>query len=364
MARAPPRSTRDAGGSRNQGKERRAEKRNPKTSTSSCLTKALSSIAKDMPNIGVTDVATFAQRSAEARQMEATKAGKVKRPLNAFMLYRKAYQDIAKTQCSRNNHQQVSTICGSSWNGWEPPEVIDYFKQLASIEKERHEGAFPSYKYDPIQGKKPKDDSDQNLNTCGLSDGESACRPRRSGRQRPTRGPSRMKTPFSLEAPDHYQNLPALHSQPLASTWSQYQTLNLPNVYIHGGPPADAGQYAPRDGGQQMDGSGSNLAYGCMPSDPRFQPYGAFVDPCLDPSLQSDMPGSQYGQVLGGGDMMAGWMDMGGAQNASASFIPDLDIGGAHTAYLQGTEGDWQVEQLEDGSHFSDWMMQSEGGNP
>ncbi|KAM0743727.1 hypothetical protein ACQRIT_001986 [Beauveria bassiana] len=313
MTRISHRPVRDVEGHRSQSKERRIEKRNLRTPPSACLTKALSEIAHDMPSISVADVATFANRSTEVRQMEAAKAGKVKRPLNAFMLYRKAYQDVAKTQCSRNNHQQVSTICGSSWNGWEPPNIIAQFKQLASIEKQMHEGAFPAYKYDPVQTKKPKDGIEQNYKTCG--------------------------------------------------TWQQYQALPFPDWYMHGGLPADALQYAPR-GEQRTDNPDAAVAFGCTSSDLQFQGYTGFVDPCLDPSLQTDVPASQYNQFLGSNhDMLPGWMSVGGAQNASTALVPELDITGAHTAYLQGTPSDWQVEQLEDGSHFSDWMTQAGNGD-
>ncbi|KAM3465828.1 hypothetical protein MY5147_009197, partial [Beauveria neobassiana] len=272
-----------------------------------------------MPSISVADVATFANRSTEVRQIEAAKAGKVKRPLNAFMLYRKAYQDVAKTQCSRNNHQQVSTICGSSWNVWEPPNIIAQFKQLASIEKQMHEGAFPAYKYDPVQTKKPKDGIEQDYKTC----------------------------------------LSGTHCQPPGGTWQQYQALPFPDWYMHGGLPADAPQYAPR-GEQRAENPDAGVAFGCTSSDLQFQGYTGFVDPCLDPSLQTDVPASQYNQFLGSNhDVLPGWMSVGGAQNASTALVPELDITGAHTAYLQGTPSDWQVEQLEDGSHFSDWMTQA-----
>ncbi len=364
MRRTSHRPMRDAIRQRSQSRERRVEKRNSKNPPSTSLTKALSETAQDMPNISVTDVATFAKRSAEVRQMEAAKAGKVKRPLNAFMLYRKAYQNVAKTQCSRNNnHQQVSTICGSSWNGWEPPSVIAHFKQLASIEKQMHEGAFPAYKYDPVQAKKPKDSTDQDSKSCDLSDGESSCRPRHSGRQRATRSTSRVKQAFALEVPGQYHGLQRLPSQPPGGAWQQYSSLPFPVWYTHAGLSVDATQYTHRGAGQRADDPGPGVSYGCTSTDLRIQPYSAFVDPCLDPSLRADVSNSHYGQFLGANhDMLPDWMNVGGVQNTSTSLVPDLDITGAHTAYLQGADGDWQVEQLEDGSHFSDWMTQAGNG--
>ena len=181
MTGPPHHLSRDTGVHGSQNKERKGDKRKLKPAPS--IDQALSKIAHEMPAISIIDVTTFATRSVEVRQKEKAKNGKVKRPLNAFMLYRKAYQDVAKTQCTRNNHQQVSTICGSSWNNWEPPSIITQFRDLAKIEKEMHEAAFPEYKYDPVQAKKPGDGISRNSKTCGLGEGESNCRRRRSGRQ-------------------------------------------------------------------------------------------------------------------------------------------------------------------------------------
>ncbi|ATY63222.1 HMG box [Cordyceps militaris] len=363
MTRASHRSGRDGGGNRGRSKEPRVEKRNTKNAPSICLTKPLSEIAREVPGVGVADVTTFARRSAEIRQMEAAKAGKVKRPLNAFILYRKAYQDVAMTQITRSNHQQVSAICGASWNGWEPPSVIKHFKDLANIEKQMHEAAFPAYKYDPVQAKKPKDTTNQTSSACGLSDVESSCRPRRSGRQRTARGTSRIKQSFPLEVPDHYRGLQGLHSQPVGGNWEPHQTIPFSGWYEPARISTEASQYPQRGAGQGPSGPVAGTSYACTSSSLYYQPYSGFGDQCLDPSLRAEAPGSQYAQFLGANhDMLPDWMNVGGAQNASTTLVPDLDVTGAHTAYLQGTEGDWQVEQLEDGSHFSDWMTQAGNG--
>lgn len=363
MPRTPHRPIRDAGGHGSQSQERRIEKRNAKPQPPTSLTKALSDIAQDMPHVAVTDVATFANRSVEVRQSESRKAGKVKRPLNAFILYRKAYQEVAKTQCNRkNSHQQVSSICGVSWNVWEPPSVIEHFKQLAAAEKQMHERAFPAYKYDPVQAKKPKDTVDQDSRTCDASDGESNSRPRRSGRQRTARGTSRVRQSFALEVPDQYHGLQGLQSQLPGGPWSQYQALPYQEWYTHGGLPTEATQYTPRGTGQRVDDRGAGVSYSHTSSDLPFQPYSTFIDPRLDPSLQAEVPSSRPEQFLSANhDMLLDWMYVGG-QDTSTSLVPDLDITGEHTAYLQGTDDDWQVEQLEDGSHFSDWMTQAGAG--
>lgn len=361
-ARVSSRPLRDAPpNKRSRSKENRLEKRGSKNSSTTLLTRALSQIAQDRPDINVADVTAFAKRSVETRRGEAAKAGKVKRPLNAFMLYRKAYQDVAKTQCSRNNHQQVSTICGSSWNGWEPQTIIAHFKELASIEKQMHEGAFPAYKYDPVQAKKPREALNHDSTAvCDVSDGESGCHPKRSGRHRSTRSISRSRQPFDLGVTAQQLLPPSSHPQFLDSSWQPYQAPLFPEWYSQGSLASDLGQYMVRGGSQQAtDSLDMSLPYVCAPSDLHFQPYPAFLDPCIDPSLNADVSGSQYGQFLRNShDMLTDWTNV-DPGNTTLSLVPDLDAAGAHNAYLQGTEGDWMVEQLEDGSHFSDWMTQT-----
>lgn len=125
------------------------------------LGKVLSDISSIPPSVVLKNAELFATRATEVRLAEAEKAGKIKRPLNAFMLYRKFYQDVAKTCCTKNNHQQVSTVCGESWKR-EPKHLKTEFAHLASEERRMHVEAFPSYKYDPLHSKK-RDDKDSML---------------------------------------------------------------------------------------------------------------------------------------------------------------------------------------------------------
>ncbi|OAA64080.1 HMG box protein [Cordyceps fumosorosea ARSEF 2679] len=357
---------RDARSRRSQSRERRVDKRTQKPPPSACLTKSLSELATEVGDQGRDAVEIFARRSAEDRRKEYKEAEKklmeapnkpkaapkIKRPLNAFMLYRKAYQEVAKLQCSRTNHQQISTICGNSWNSLETEKLKNEFQRLASTEKQNHEEAFPTYKYDPVQTRKPNHGVMDNPQARDLSDGGSSCPPRRSDRRRSARGSSRARQPFPSEMPDQYQSVHGLHSQPSGSAWEQHQA-----------PPFPAWYNSPRGAGQNPAAPAVDTSYACTSSSLHFQPYSAFVDPCLDPSLRVDVPGSQYGQFLGTNqNMLPGWMNVGGPQNTSTTLVADLDIAGAHAAYLQGAEGDWQVEQLEDGSHFTDWMAHAGNG--
>ena len=105
------------------------------------------------PNIPLGDVATWICRSTEIRQAEwMSRRGypKMPRPMNAFILYRKAATERAKRYGSVENHQIISKITGASWRV-ELDEIKDRFSQFAELEKRNHAAAFPNYKYSPNQ---------------------------------------------------------------------------------------------------------------------------------------------------------------------------------------------------------------------
>ncbi|CAD6503826.1 BgTH12-05571 [Blumeria graminis f. sp. triticale] len=93
------------------------------------LEKPLSELTKHQTQIPLIDIDAF-------------------RPMNSFMLYRKAYQNRAKGWCSQNNHQVVSQVCGTSWL-FEPSAVKDKFNEWARIERINHQIAHPEYKFSP-----------------------------------------------------------------------------------------------------------------------------------------------------------------------------------------------------------------------
>ncbi|KAJ8116285.1 hypothetical protein ONZ43_g4476 [Nemania bipapillata] len=137
------------------------------------LAEPLSQLVKDITSIVDTDIQAYVNRSPEERQREVaqSKTGKVKRPMNAFMLYRKAYQnrtkewkrldDIrrkeesaseGKPEKGHDNHQVISQVCGISWN-MEPQELRDQYDEWAKIERNNHKLAFPDYKFAPAKSK-------------------------------------------------------------------------------------------------------------------------------------------------------------------------------------------------------------------
>lgn len=109
-------------------------------------------------------------RSTEERLKEVKegkKPDKIKRPMNAFMLYRKAYQNTAKVLFAKNNHQVISQVCGQSWE-IENAQIKAQFHDWAQVERDNHQKAFPEYKFSPSKpdpSKVIKRRSSTNLNS-------------------------------------------------------------------------------------------------------------------------------------------------------------------------------------------------------
>ncbi|KAK7928827.1 HMG box protein [Apiospora marii] len=94
------------------------------------------------------DIEAWVQRSTVIRRQEqpqASNGGRVKRPQNAFMLWRKAYRNSIKAlSFDRDPKPNFSKVCGELWL-LEPAETRMRFKQWAEIEKKNHKTAFPDY---------------------------------------------------------------------------------------------------------------------------------------------------------------------------------------------------------------------------
>ena len=158
----------------------------------------LSQLCLDVP---VVDVFEKVNRSIEARQEEAQKDNKIKRPSNSFMLYRSAYGERVKALYPQNNHQIISKICGESWR-METPDIKEKFSAYYELEKENHAKAHPTYKFSPAKSSPSRkrrgtgDSSEEEDNGSELGDFDSEYRPRGSRRSRPIKTP-RAGTPTS-----------------------------------------------------------------------------------------------------------------------------------------------------------------------
>ncbi|KAK3394538.1 hypothetical protein B0H63DRAFT_49222 [Podospora didyma] len=188
--------------------------------------------AKDMPKLEipmsefagqtvVCDIDAFVNRSAEERHQELATTNKkphrVKRPMNAFMLYRKAYQLRAKEWASQHNHQVVSRVCGFSWP-MESDAVRQQFKTWADTERDNHRKTFPDYKFTPAKpNKQPKYDAHTN------SDDHSDLEDFDWATGRPTsRNRSTTKTPID-DMDDDYVPSRSVYGAAMAYQLSQQQ---------------------------------------------------------------------------------------------------------------------------------------------
>ncbi|KAF7544782.1 hypothetical protein G7Z17_g9685 [Cylindrodendrum hubeiense] len=331
---------------------------------SSIVSKPLTQIAMDVPHLPVADIATFVNRSAEDRRLETSrnrKPGQIKRPMNAFMLYRKAYQEVAKTQCTKNNHQHVSKVCGAGWS-LESTEVHEEFNEWARVERANHQQAHPGYKFTPSKTRKGRreDDvcndifSDAEDPDWGVTRGLPRNGPRRTG----TRNISRLSETPSLTyepAPeamgDHaYQDLHA-YATPGSSQLLPYNQADSspygPRVHQY---PHTLGEMEPT-----MDSrhSSPNFEYPVAPLengsgfvDNYYQELGLVTDPSLAVSFPTDrmcdgLPRS--GMSLGVGEDL--WQPQLGGPDLGMTIA---EYGGAsdHDAYLRGTQEDWRLEEL------------------
>ncbi|KAH9908688.1 hypothetical protein F4778DRAFT_358995 [Xylariomycetidae sp. FL2044] len=121
------------------------------------LDRPLSELVKKIDTVQDTDIDAYVRRSPQTRRDEvnASKDKKVKRPMNAFMLYRKANQNRAKEWRKHDNHQIISQLCGISW-AMESQEERNKYDEWAKIERENHKAAFPDYKFAPAKAGRNK----------------------------------------------------------------------------------------------------------------------------------------------------------------------------------------------------------------
>lgn len=100
------------------------------------------------------DVADYATRSIEKRIADYDQNGYVKRNLNIFFLYKRAYNKVGQEWLARFRPDQPKTqpplvaLVGKSWK-METDEFKRSFEKYSELEKEGLKKAFPNYKYKP-----------------------------------------------------------------------------------------------------------------------------------------------------------------------------------------------------------------------
>ncbi|KAI8960855.1 hypothetical protein F5Y11DRAFT_249528 [Daldinia sp. FL1419] len=122
-----------------------------------------------------------------------TKAPKVPRPRNAFILYRQHYQGQVAARNPGLANPEISKLIGEQWRE-QPEEVKNNWKRLAEEEKIRHQRQYPDYRYQPRRG--GKSSGGRPLPATGEDPGH--C-PKCGGRYIAT--PRTPSTPFSAASP-------------------------------------------------------------------------------------------------------------------------------------------------------------------
>lgn len=147
-------SSSSATAARNSSRTAQRKRRNPnaKPSVEQPLSTLLAHLNDTVADV---DIAAYVHRSIETRQreVEEDKHKKIKRPMNAFMLYRKAFQNRIKSWQTNDNHQGVSKVAGDGWP-LESDETHEQFKEWARVERDMHAAAFPDYKFAPTKTRK------------------------------------------------------------------------------------------------------------------------------------------------------------------------------------------------------------------
>ena len=100
------------------------------------------------------DVADYATRSIEKRIADYDQNGYVKRNLNIFFLYKRAYNKVGQEWLARFRPDQPKTqpplvaLVGKSWK-METDEFKRSYEKYSELEKQGLKKAFPDYKYKP-----------------------------------------------------------------------------------------------------------------------------------------------------------------------------------------------------------------------
>lgn len=353
----------------------------------------LSELATHYPDVAVADIASYVNRPREVRLKEVAQSktpGKVKRPMNAFMLYRKAYQILAKELCTQNNHQVVSQVCGDGWP-LEPESVREQFNQWARIERENHHIAHPNYKFTPSKpARKPKRPGNGSEDGSALADPD--WEPRNGSRVNGNKEHSRHGqhtsgiggTPVSIFESYNAYGSPNPGLSPAPPSMYQYSTLEKPSPapydntcfagaryhqqHIHQPIAARCGlvgdalireTHSPAAYGGEL-----NVFHG-RPS--QYPPIVRHVasEQVIDPSLVARPEGVRYDAFPSEFELEADsqWQ---GQEDMPDTAVPGLQDSMApldnilardpQLGYLRGDEDSWQIEEIGGQQHqFDTW---------
>jgi hypothetical protein len=359
------------------------------------MQKPLSELALDHPNIVVADIGAYVNRSREERLREVEQCktpGKIKRPMNAFMLYRKAHQNLAKAHCTQNNHQVVSQVCGAAWP-MEPDSVREQYNEWAKLERLNHQEAHPGYKFTPSKPKPKTQQDDETRSEEGeLDDFDWATGRASSRNQHRSRTP---RTKHAVPMPMYHQQQQMQHmntggslglgvqQQPMYH-YGQPGKHMTNNQYTHAG--MHSQPYYQPSTQQRHDGQGfvedvmlrrpqsPPMTY-APPPDNRYDMMGQYApmghaDLGLDSMIDPGMMGADGTFGTGFADPLADsqhrWQGPGlgivdPRQNMPDGLGPSFDDSFLHDPQMQllrGQDSSWRVVEEMDTNNFNDWLGQ------
>ncbi|MCJ1464397.1 hypothetical protein MMC07_003010 [Pseudocyphellaria aurata] len=117
----------------------------------------LSELTRNYEHIPIGDMEAWCNRPIEQRD-DKNKFDKIARPLNSFMLYRKAYRDRCKVWAMSSDNRIVSGIIGQSW-ALEPFAIRKLYIDYAEIERVNHAIAHPDYEFQPQPRRSKREES-------------------------------------------------------------------------------------------------------------------------------------------------------------------------------------------------------------
>jgi len=375
------------------------------------LEKPLSELTKDWVHCPVADIEAYVTRSAEERRKEVEEGkvpGKVKRPMNSFMLYRKAYQNRTKQWCLQNNHQVVSQVCGDSWP-LEPEEVKEQFNEWARTERQNHQNAHPGYKFSPtkpgtIKGvgkRKISEEVETEESDLGDWEWQQGAQSRRPKKHRPSPRPQQpVAYPTTRSAYQYSSRDNSLEPGQTGYNKSSFQANNpgrpMPLQYdqaslLSGEYYQQTIQPNPTNPGLQDVLLRKAVAPGVhpllgLPGDPHEynimhqfpNQYDGHFEPeyKIDPSLISRDHSAYNGTVYSDSHLDGVYFGASHSSdqhwqapyttserphsqpivNQADAEFDDIQVQHHNAHVLRGNTDNWNVETLDDGGHFDQWM--------
>ncbi|KAF2169817.1 hypothetical protein M409DRAFT_64818 [Zasmidium cellare ATCC 36951] len=166
---------------------------------------------------------------------------KIRRPRNAFILYRQHHQANVVAQNPGLANPEISKIIGEQWQN-QSPEVKNKWKALAEEEKLRHQQQYPTYRYQPKRsGRRNSQSSDCSGKKakCAKCGGRSILAPSTpfSNVQSSNPSPAGPQTPSSAITPVS-RTLPVLRDLSLQSPAArrlgkQFPSSNMSPLHAH-----------------------------------------------------------------------------------------------------------------------------------